>query len=197
MLRNSTFLAVSVILMFLSGCVQSDSLVDNGDEDPEQIPFELTFSADTLDRAEDTDKRFDLKDELSNGPVMLLWIGAGCTGCHDWTDMIRQKMLNGELDGSNYTIVSVHRWGEFESTDELHEVFGNAEQSDHYTPWKIVTLLNLQKRTISTAKNPLAHPSILRTATPAPPHCRSSRPTECWHGNQRHTGPMKPCLMTE
>ena len=139
MLRNSTFLAVSVILMFLSGCVQSNSLVDNGDEDLEQIPFELTFSADTLDRAEDTDKRFDLKDELSNGPVMLLWIGAGCTGCHDWTDMIRQKMLNGELDGSNYTIVSVHRWGEFESTDELHEVFGNAEQSDHYTPWKIVT----------------------------------------------------------
>ena len=63
--------------MFLSGCVQSNSLVDNGDEDPEQIPFELTFSADTLDRAEDTDKRFDLKDELSNGPVMLLWIGQG------------------------------------------------------------------------------------------------------------------------
>ena len=138
MLRNS-ILVLSVILMFLSGCVQPESMTDNQVDEANKIPFELTFSADTLDRNEDTEQKFDLKDELADGPVMLLWIGAGCTGCHDWTDMIRQKMLDGELDESNYTIVSVHRWGEFESESELRDVFGNENESDHYTPWTIVT----------------------------------------------------------
>ena len=37
------------------------------------------------------------------------------------------------------TIVSVHRWGEFETKDDIENVFGTANQSEHYTPWTIVT----------------------------------------------------------
>ena len=91
MLRE-TLLACLTAMMFLAGCVQPDSMVEDESSNLNQIPFELTFSADTLDREEDGTPEFDLKQELENGPVMLLWIGAGCTGCHDWTDMIREKM---------------------------------------------------------------------------------------------------------
>ena len=69
---------------------------------------------------------------------MLIWIGAGCTGCHDWTDMIREKMDNGTFNDSNMSIISVHRWSEFESKEEVMNVFGNENDSAHYTPWKIV-----------------------------------------------------------
>ena len=90
MLRE-TLLACFTVLMFLAGCVQPDSMIEDEASNSNQIPFELTFSADTLDREEDGTSEFDLKEQLEDGPVMLLWIGAGCTGCHDWTDMIREK----------------------------------------------------------------------------------------------------------
>ena len=138
MLRE-TLLACFTILMFLAGCVQPDSMIENESPNSNQIPFELTFSADTLDREEDGTPEFDLKEQLEDGPVMLLWIGAGCTGCHDWTDMIREKMDEGVFEESNMTIVSVHRWGEFESKDDIQRVFGLENQSEHYTPWTIVT----------------------------------------------------------
>ena len=138
MLRE-TLLACLTAMMFLAGCVQPDSMVEDESSNLNQIPFELTFSADTWDREEDGTPEFDLKQELENGPVMLLWIGAGCTGCHDWTDMIREKMDEGAFENSNMTIVSVHRWGEFETKDDIENVFGSENDSDHYTPWTIVT----------------------------------------------------------
>ena len=137
MLRKILF-ALLTAVMLTPGCMEMEaSNLDSEDED-KPIPFELTFESSTLDRSEDGGDVFDLEEELENGPVMLLWIGSGCSGCHDWTDMIREKMENGELSDSNVTIVSVHRWGEFESQEDVMDVFGTMSESSHYTPWTIV-----------------------------------------------------------
>lgn len=129
--------ALLTAAMLTPGCIEMEtSNIESGDEE-KPIPFELTFESSTLDRNEDGGSVFDLEEELKNGPVMLLWIGSGCTGCHDWTDMIREKMDSGELSDSNVTIVSVHRWGEFESQEDVMDVFGTVDESSHYTPWTI------------------------------------------------------------
>ena len=136
MLHKLLFALMTVVLL-TPGCMemQTNNLETENEEKP--IPFELTFEASTLDRIEDGGSEFDLEEELQNGPVMLLWIGSGCSGCHDWTDLIREKMENGELNDSNVTIVSVHRWGELESQDDVMDVFGTQNESAHYTPWTI------------------------------------------------------------
>ena len=137
MLRKIVFALLTAALL-TPGCIEMETsgLESEGEEKP--LPFELTFESKTLDRSEDEGSVFSLEEELENGPVMLLWIGSGCSGCHDWTDLIREKMDNGELNESNVTIVSVHRWGQFESQEDVMEVFGTKNESSHYTPWKVV-----------------------------------------------------------
>ena len=137
MLRELLFTLVTVVLL-TPGCIELQNNESENTSETEPLPFELAFKSETLNRAEDEGIQFDLKDELENGPVMLLWVGAGCTGCHDWTDMIREKVDSGVFNDSNITIISVHRWAELESKDEMMNVFGTANESSHYTPWKIV-----------------------------------------------------------
>ena len=137
MLRELLLMSVTFVLL-TPGCIELENDDAEIDSATEPLPFELAFKSDTLGRAEDGATTLDLKDELANGPVMLIWIGAGCTGCHDWTDMIREKMDNGTFNDSNMSIISVHRWSEFESKEEVMNVFGNENDSAHYTPWKIV-----------------------------------------------------------
>jgi len=137
MLRELLLMLVTFVLL-TPGCIELENDDVGIDSATEPLPFELAFKSDTLGRVEDGATTLDLKDELANGPVMLIWIGAGCTGCHDWTDMIREKMDNGTFNDSNMSIISVHRWSEFESKEEVMNVFGNLNDSAHYTPWKIV-----------------------------------------------------------
>jgi len=137
MLRELLLMLVTFVLL-TPGCIELENDDVGIDSATEPLPFELAFKSDTLGRVEDGATTLDLKDELANGPVMLIWIGAGCTGCHDWTDMIREKMDNGTFNDSNMSIISVHRWSEFESKEEVMNVFGNENDSAHYTPWKIV-----------------------------------------------------------
>ena len=153
MLRKLAFV-FTVIILLTPGCIDLQTVGMDSAVEEKSIPFELTFSSQTLDRTEDGGAMFDLKQELQDGPVMLLWIGAGCTGCHDWTDLLREKMENGTFEDSNMTLISVHRWGEFESKEEMLNVFGNSNQSDHYTPWKIITpTLETQVHDFSTGEN--------------------------------------------
>lgn len=127
-----------VLVLLIPGCIESDMMGDSSEPSTSEIPFEITFKAQTLDRTEDQGAEFSLKQELSDGPVMMLWIGAGCSGCHDWTDMIREKMELDELNQTNITFVSVHRWAEFETRESVEEAFGSNSTSSHYTPWKVV-----------------------------------------------------------
>ena len=137
MLRELVFTLVTVVLL-IPGCIELQNTESENSSETKPLPFELTFKSEALNKAEDEGIQFDLKDELENGPVMLLWIGAGCTGCHDWTDMIREKVDDGTFNDSNITVISVHRWAEFESKADLMDVFGTYNESSHYTPCKIV-----------------------------------------------------------
>ncbi|MEC8541357.1 MAG: hypothetical protein VXY53_05930, partial [Candidatus Thermoplasmatota archaeon] len=77
-------------------------------------------------------------DALETGPVLVLWIAAGCSGCHDWTELIRESIENGSLDDESVNIVSMHRWAEIESPERVMEVFGREENNSNYSPWPIV-----------------------------------------------------------
>ena len=67
-----------VLVVLLSGCIQST--VDEG----------RVFTVQTLDRVEDGGPMYSMKDNLSEGPVLVLFIGVGCIGCKDWTDDLRE-----------------------------------------------------------------------------------------------------------
>tara|TARA_B100001093_G_scaffold101433_2_gene93626 strand:- start:75479 stop:76114 length:636 start_codon:yes stop_codon:yes gene_type:complete len=137
MLRE-LFASVVMMVLLMPGCMESSMMNESSESTESSIPFEITFNASTLDRVEDQGADFSLKDDLSDGPVMLLWIGAGCSGCQDWTDMIREQIDNGELDQTNISFVSVHRWSDFETRENVEEAFGSNSTSSHYTPWKVV-----------------------------------------------------------
>lgn len=103
-----------------------------------EVPLQLSFTADTLERDEDGGSLFDLKEALDSKPVLMLWIAAGCSGCHDWTDMLRESINNGTINTSSVSIISMHRWSEVESPATVMKAFGNDDNDSNYTPWPIV-----------------------------------------------------------
>ena len=121
------------IVMLLSGC--TTPVDDNQSED---IPLQMSFVAKTLDRSEDRGAEYNLKESLAEKPVLILWIAAGCSGCHDWTQLIRESTENGSLNISSVNIVSIHRWAEIESTTQIMDVFGIEENNSNYSPWPII-----------------------------------------------------------
>jgi len=126
---------ICVCLSLLAGCVAPETIQQDIAGDP---PIQLTFQAPTLDRTEDNGAVFDLKQQLEQGPILMLWIGAGCSGCHDWTDLIRTNMDEGAFNGSNITMVSVHRWAQFETTHDVQTTFAGDTNSTSYSPWTVV-----------------------------------------------------------
>ena len=121
------------IVMLLSGC--TTPVDDNQSED---IPLQMSFVAKTLDRSEDRGAEYNLKENLAEKPVLILWIAAGCSGCHDWTQLIRESTENGSLNSTAVNIISIHRWAEIESTTRIMDVFGIEENNSNYSPWPII-----------------------------------------------------------
>ena len=103
-----------------------------------EVPLQLSFTADTLERQEDGGSVFDLKEALVSKPVLMLWIAAGCSGCHDWTDMLRESINNGSINTSSVSVISMHRWSEVESPAAVMKAFGNDDNDSNYTPWPII-----------------------------------------------------------
>ena len=126
----SVFVGLTILL---TGCTAPVEVVDSSEP-----PLQLDFTANTLERTEDGGSEFTLKDALETGPVLVLWIAAGCSGCHDWTELIRESIENGSLDDESVNIVSMHRWAEIESPERVMEVFGREENNSNYSPWPIV-----------------------------------------------------------
>jgi hypothetical protein len=121
------------IVVLLSGCTTP---VD--DNKPDEIPLQMSFVVETLDRPEDGGSEYNLKENLAENPVLILWIAAGCSGCHDWTQLIREATENGSLNTTSVNIVSIHRWAEIESANQIMEVFGIEENNSNYSPWPII-----------------------------------------------------------
>ena len=126
----SVFVGLTILL---TGCTAPVEVVDSSEP-----PLQLDFTANTLERTEDGGSEFTLKDALETGPVLVLWIAAGCSGGHDWTELIRESIENGSLDDESVNIVSMHRWAEIESPERVMEVFGREENNSNYSPWPIV-----------------------------------------------------------
>ena len=69
----------------------------------------LNIVAQTLGRDVDVAPTYDLLGESGNNSTLILWAAAGCKGCHQWTQMIRECVDNGTIpEDSN--IVTVHRY---------------------------------------------------------------------------------------
>lgn len=134
-MRHNHLILLGIILGLCTGCIAPEPLAVERGENP---PIHMTFEAPTLDRSEDGGAKFDLKQHLADGPSLVLWVGAGCSGCHDWTDLIRTAVENGDFNESNLSVVSVHRWAQFETTQDVMEKFATDTNTSYYTPWPVV-----------------------------------------------------------
>ena len=125
------FILVSmVILTCFSGCVSQVP------EENVQDVRQYSFVASTLETNASSSIDFDLREHLEREPMILFWVSTGCYGCHDWADTFRGAIGNGTLNASS--IVSIHRYADFESEQKLNDVYGTHNNSSHPSPWNII-----------------------------------------------------------
>ena len=134
MRRRIVALLVSLIL---SGCVSTEneaSLVDSEGDNGNLRGVNIV--AETLGREVDVNTTYDLLFESDNNSTLILWVAAGCHGCHQWTQMIRECIQNGTItEDSN--IVTIHRYPSFERRSAVNSTYGNMS-SDYYSPWPVL-----------------------------------------------------------
>ena len=75
----------------------------------------------------------DLQEYVSEGPVLLIWVAAGCRGCHSWTDMISDEVESGNI--TNSSVLSIHRYSSFESPSYVEESYG--KNSSNPVSWTL------------------------------------------------------------
>ena len=138
--KVSRTLSAMIVLLFLAGCTapaeeNSSSYGESEDQPLTPVPERLSFSAPTFDRDVDDGERHDLRSSF-DGPVLMLWVAAGCSGCHDWTTMLSEELEAGNISNTT-NIVSVHRYAAFESHEAVDERYGK-NNSSTYTPWPLL-----------------------------------------------------------
>tara|TARA_B100001121_G_scaffold80402_2_gene71297 strand:+ start:13762 stop:14355 length:594 start_codon:yes stop_codon:yes gene_type:complete len=118
-----------IFLTCLSGCVSKEVVEEN------QVNRQYSFTAETLNSNTSIDVEFDLQERAQLNPIILFWVSTGCYGCHDWADKFRSAIENESLNVSS--IVSVHRYADFESEEKLDDVYGTHNNSSHPSPWTV------------------------------------------------------------
>ncbi|MED5498053.1 MAG: hypothetical protein VX845_00090, partial [Candidatus Thermoplasmatota archaeon] len=131
-------LVVLLLTTSLAGCVAPEPMLGElmepttqGDETPER----MTIVAPTAGRSVDESPVLNVVASADGNATLLVWVAAGCSGCHDWTEMIATAREEG-----NYTdlrVVSVHRYPSFEDADEVIERYGTANTSTEAT-WPLL-----------------------------------------------------------
>ena len=129
--------AYSIILILLTsmlcGCLSQEQeiIVDDSISAPERMSFTapLMFS-------DSNNTELTLDEYISDNPVLLIWVAAGCMGCHSWTDIIAEEVNNGNI--SNSSLLSIHRYPSFESNSYVEEVYGNHENATNPVSWPLV-----------------------------------------------------------
>ena len=119
------------LLSATAGCLAEEIQEELGEEEIEDKRY--TFTLPTLGRDVDGGPMLDLTTELGENPVLLFWVSSQCQGCHEWAEGIRESNLN----YSTIQPITIHRYGNFESSDNIMQVYGN-NSSDHYSPWPVV-----------------------------------------------------------
>ena len=112
---------------------------DNQEESDSQeidLPDRLNLMADTAGRDLDRGEQLDLLTDADGNNTLILWVSTGCSGCHDWTQMITESMQNGTI--SNDTrIVTIHRYPSFETREEVIDVYAS-ENSSSLSLWPVL-----------------------------------------------------------
>ena len=129
--------AYCIILILLTsmlcGCVSQEQeiVVDDSISAPERMSFTAPLMTN------DSNITHLILDEyISDNPVLLIWVAAGCMGCHSWTDIIAEEVNNGNI--SNSSLLSIHRYPSFESNSYVEEVYGNHENATNPVSWPLV-----------------------------------------------------------
>ncbi len=128
---------VLLVLVVLPGCtspVVEDVDIIQGANDEELEGVNVV--AKTLGREIDITSDYNLLDQAGNNSTLILWAAAGCNGCHQWTEMIRQCMQNGTIQEDS-NVVTIHRYPSFEQFQYVYNTYGN-NSSDHYSPWPVL-----------------------------------------------------------
>ena len=134
------------------------------------VPERLSFVAPTFDRDVDNGATHDLRNSF-DGPVLMLWVAAGCSGCHDWTAMLSEELEAGNISNTT-NIVSVHRYPAFESINDVEERYTNNNTSTH-TPWPLLPPESTKVIDAETGRlTDVA--STERSRCPSRPPCKSS-----------------------
>jgi len=137
MQHTAKLMSVFVLLLLTAGCTAAPLEETPAEEETvlSPVPQRLSFTAPTFDRAVDDGPQHDLRTAF-DGPVLMLWVAAGCSGCHDWTAMLQQELEAGNISNST-NIVSVHRYPAFESTNDVRERY-TTNNTSTYTPWPLL-----------------------------------------------------------
>ena len=129
---------VIILLLIVPGCINSQEMGATGEEMEQEteLPEKLNLVADTAGRDIDRGQQMDLLADADGEKTLILWVAAGCSGCHDWTGMIANSMREGNI--SNDTrIISIHRYPSFESREQVIDVYAS-ENSSTQSLWPVL-----------------------------------------------------------
>ena len=82
---------------------------EDSDTQAIDLPERLNLMAETAGRGMDRGAELDLLSDANGENTLILWVSTGCTGCHDWTEMISQSMENGTIENDT-RIITIHRY---------------------------------------------------------------------------------------
>ncbi len=127
-MKSRLTLLVSILILMIPGCTSPEPITESEVEEESNIPKRLNLIADTAGRDIDRYQTMDILADANGENTLILWVSTGCSGCHDWTEMISEEMRNGNI--SNDTrIITVHRYPSFESRQEVIDVYASNESS--------------------------------------------------------------------
>ena len=127
-MKRNLLLFISILVLLVPGCTTPETTIQGTDEEQSDVPERLNLIADTAGRDIDRVGTMDILADANGQNTLILWVSTGCSGCHDWTEMISDEMINGNI--SNDTrIITVHRYPSFESRQEVIDVYASNESS--------------------------------------------------------------------
>ena len=128
-------IAILMLAFFtLSGCVAPE-LSSEGAETSKEPLQRFSFESMTHQESNSTSEVLDLRQVVNGKDALVLWVGASCRGCHDWTDMIYSGIENGTIDG--LSVVSIHRYAAFEDEEEILSTYVE-DGAEHPSSWPVM-----------------------------------------------------------
>lgn len=115
-------------LLMVAGCTTPPVVEEETTEEGFTPPERLNLVADTAGRDIDRGNTMNILDDAAGQSTLIFWVSTGCSGCHDWTEMIADEMRSGNIS-SETRIVTVHRYPSFESRSEVIETYATENTS--------------------------------------------------------------------